>query len=701
MSSENALQKQKQDSQEGLANAPLKKKIGFFSAMMVVVGSSVGAGIFFKAGSVMSNSQNSIVFAMFCWIFAAFAVVAMGLALIEIASARNDNLSMIGWCQTFNGRLIYKACKNFMFYVYLPLTFFFMPLYVILSIQDGVAAIYIQTGRVYNGLGTNADWAIMMAIVIGMSVYFIVVCGMSSRIGNIQNWIITAFKFIPLVFAAILGFVVVGMQHAVATEGYQAGFNPTPANDPSSTYSFTNMTPGFGMFISAGAIFFAYDGFYVAAGVQSEMKEPKKTPLAILFGLIVVTVIYLIIAISMSLGAVNGGPQGYANFLVSKKVAPIYATFQILIGIGVLGIINGFALWSTRFVEDLVKANELPFSTRMVGKIKEKFATVGIIYNLAISLPVIIVFCIIGGIAYIDHYNGATFCSEQSLQQYMTAEKIQQVFGNGFIDGGNIIYNYGSGVGKLYTFADLMATWTSVAAFTFILCSIVGALRNRKTGLVKVQKSKIFVPMAICAIITMSLPIFFTFFQPIADMFFLFRIPELGAGQANHDELISRIMTVVVLFIFIGLMFIPMFIEDLYMIKKFGSVEAGEKAKAEAIAKAKGISLREEIFEELTVAKRVTLNKWEQKALGQSELTRKEKAQIWEEEYDESMEEAPTVRFMDNNNPAIPTDGREFSVHDSKEVLPSYTEEGEHKHHLHAVFRPKKVLDEDREDWKL
>ena len=51
---------------DGLANAPLKKKIGFFSAMMVVVGSSVGAGIFFKAGNVLGNSQNSIIFAIFC-----------------------------------------------------------------------------------------------------------------------------------------------------------------------------------------------------------------------------------------------------------------------------------------------------------------------------------------------------------------------------------------------------------------------------------------------------------------------------------------------------------------------------------------------------------------------------------------------------------------------------------------------------------
>lgn len=63
---ENVLAKQKVDAEAGLANAPLKKKIGFFSAMMVAIGSCVGSGIFFKAGTVLDNAQGSIVFAMFC-----------------------------------------------------------------------------------------------------------------------------------------------------------------------------------------------------------------------------------------------------------------------------------------------------------------------------------------------------------------------------------------------------------------------------------------------------------------------------------------------------------------------------------------------------------------------------------------------------------------------------------------------------------
>ena len=63
-----------------------KRNINFFSAILVVMGSSIGAGIFFKSKSVLDNSQNSLILAIFCWIIAAFSVIAMALALIEISN---------------------------------------------------------------------------------------------------------------------------------------------------------------------------------------------------------------------------------------------------------------------------------------------------------------------------------------------------------------------------------------------------------------------------------------------------------------------------------------------------------------------------------------------------------------------------------------------------------------------------------------
>lgn len=570
------------------ANAPTSKKIGFFSAMMIVIGSSVGAGIFFKAGSVLENSQNSIIFAVFCWLLAAFAVIAMALALVEIASGRNDNLSMIGWCQTFNKRFTYKACKNFMVYVYLPLTYFFMPLYVVSSIQDGVRSLSDN----YNGLGTKADWSIMMLIALGISVYFIVANGLSSKLGNIHNWIITSVKFLPLIFAAILGFVILGINGKISGDHYQGPFNPTGSPGNSNDFlSFANLSPGFGMFMAMGAIFFAFDGFYVTAGIQTEMKEPKKTPWAILAGMIVVTVIYLIIAISMSLGSSDGGPSGFKDFLDKHNLIKLYATFQILIGIGVLGVINGFALWSVRFIEDLIKANEVPFSTKFVNKINNEKATVGIAYNLTLSIPVIILFCIIGGLGYVN-------------SGYVLDDKS----------------SYGTGVGNLYSFADLMATWTSVIAFTFIMFAIVGGLKNRKTNEVKVEKNKLFKPMGIVAVILMALPIFFTFFGPIADFFMLFWIPST-TNDYTTDVLVPRVMLVVVLIIFFGLMVVPTFIEDFILAKKYGSVEKGELEKIKLMAIAKNVDFKNELIEVLNNQKRNKLNVEEQKILGVTQLS--------------------------------------------------------------------------------
>lgn len=571
--------------EESFANAPTSKKIGFFSAMLVVIGSSVGAGIFFKAGAVLNNSQNSIVFAMFSWILAGFAVISMALALIEIASARNDNLSLIGWCQTFNSRFVYKACKNFMVYIYLPLTYFFMPLYVVLSIQDGVNALLPADAP--KGFGTNADWAILMIIALLISVYFIVVNGISAKAGNIHNWIITAFKFLPLVFAAIIGFVILGVNGKVAGPDYKPDFNPTPPSDEAGLFSLSYLTPGFGLFIAMGAIFFAFDGFYVTAGIQTEMKEPKKTPLAILMGMIVVTVIYLIIAISMSLGSTNGGPSGIEGFLKERNLEWLYATFQILIGIGVLGIINGFALWSTRFIEDLIKANEVPYSTKYVNKINDKKAWVGIAYNLVLAIPTVVVFCIIGGLAYVNAYGDA----------------------------------YGTGSGNLYTFADLMATWTSVLAFTFILFAIVGAIKNRKTNKVDVVKSKYFLAMGWSSVLTMILPIFFTFFEPIANMFMLFHIDPTKYGDAyTSDVLVPRIMSVVALLIFISLMIVPMFIEDYQLKKKYGSIEKGEIHKIELMANATGKTLKDALLEQIKNEKRKILNVEEQAILGMEKI---------------------------------------------------------------------------------
>ncbi|MEF9984949.1 MAG: APC family permease, partial [Malacoplasma sp.] len=399
MNSEIQVKSSKKTKEEkSLAAAPTSKKIGFFSAMLIVMGSSIGAGIFFKSKAVIDGAHGNLILAIAAWLISAFAVIAMALALIEIASARNDNLSLIGWCKTFNSRIIYKASRNFMFYIYLPLTYFFMPLYVIMSLQDGISALAPSGSSAF---GTDADWVIWTIISLLISTYFIVMSGMSSRVGNIQNLIITAIKFVPLVVAACIGFVYVGIEGVKAGTIITDGFIKP---DATALPSFSSLSPGLGMFIAIAGIFFAYDGFYVTAGIQTEMKEPKKTPWAILAGLAAVTIIYLVIAISMSLNG-NGSFFGFGEWLDGKGLSWLFGLVNILIAIGVLGIINGFAMWAPRFIEDLIRERELPFSEKYINKLSDgKKPMVGIAYSAVLTYPIVILFTIIGALAYIDNY---------------------------------------------------------------------------------------------------------------------------------------------------------------------------------------------------------------------------------------------------------------------------------------------------------
>ena len=532
----------KKEKKEGISQASKSKKISFFSAILVVMGSSIGAGIFFKSKSVLDNSQNSLILAIFCWIIAAFSVIAMALALIEISSARNDNLSLIGWTKVFNSRTTFKASKNFMFYIYLPLTYFFMPLYVIMSLQDGIGALVNANMSPYN-FGTPVDWLIWTIISIAISVYFIYVSGISSKVGNIQNKIVTYIKFLPLAFVAIMGFVLVGMN---AGGEFSIGVQK-PTADLAAGGSLSSFAPGLGMFLAISAIFFAYDGFYVAAGIQSEMQEPKKTPMAILLGLVVTTIIYLIIAISMS---INGG--SFSNMLIymidvmQDTGRILFGIINIMIAIGVLGIINGYAMWTSRFTEDLIKEGELPLSIKYKDKLNEHKPKIGTLYFYVIGTFFYFIFVLIGALGYIDNYGAS----------------------------------YGVGMGRLFTFADLMSTWTALFAFGFITAAICGGIRNRKTKKVKTDQKSYFIPMAICAVIIVSIALIVTIIIPILDLLLIAQVDQsaVKANGGNYSEIIiSRISVFVCLLLYIFFSYGLIFFENKYHIKKFGSIEKYEE----------------------------------------------------------------------------------------------------------------------------
>ncbi|MBU4691533.1 APC family permease [Mycoplasma sp. ES3225-GEN-MYC] len=534
-----------------------KKKISFFGSMMIVMGSSIGAGIFFKSEEVLQNSRGSLILAIVCWIIASFAVISMALALTEIAGIKNDNLSIIGWNRIFNSRWVHKASKNFMVYLTLPLTFFYMPVYVIMAIQDGAGALANKHALTF---GTNYDWLIWLSITTLMGLYFLLLPVLNSKIGSAHNIVVLCIKFLPLVFITIIGFTLAftgkGGVNEISLGIKQHEFNIKTG----STFIQYGGLGGFiGVFLSVGAIFFAYDGFYIAAGMQSEMKRPEKTSLALSLGLIIVTIIYVAIAISMS---INGGSftnmRGYIENLMGLNPGRIFfGLINIAIAIGVMGIINGFAMWMPRFIESLLAEGELPFWKKSIGKLNPNKPVFGIIYSLIIGLGSNIVFTIIGALLYLPVNESYLIYSSDPFKA----------------------------MSRLYAFTDLIANWITVFTFVFIAFAILGAIKNKKTNKVKIKhKQRFFNFFAYVTVIFVGLAMLAQTIVPIADFLMVFGFDEISYSLAKnitiaeaHNYYISlivgRTMLVIMLLIFNALIFLTTVIEDKIHIKKFGTLD--------------------------------------------------------------------------------------------------------------------------------
>ncbi|WP_051630141.1 amino acid permease [Mycoplasma simbae] len=444
-----------------------------------------------------------------------------------------------------------------MVYLTLPLTIFYMPIYTIMVLQDGIGALNNQEALTF---GTNHDWLIWLVITTLMGIYFLTLPSLYSKVGNAHNIIVLTIKFIPLIFITIIGFVL-----AFTGKGGTNEINVTSlASDQNiktgGDFIHYGGLGGFiGIFMSIGSIFFAYDGFYIAAGMQKDMKKPEKTSLALSLGLVIITIIYVLIAIAMS---INGGSfskmRDYIESLMGAKPGRIiFGLINIAIAIGVLGVLNDFSMWMPRYIETLLAEGQLPFWRLSIGKLNENRPVVGVIYSLVIGVGANIIFTIVGSLLYLPT-NEAYFIYSNDAFRSMA---------------------------RLYAFTDLIANWITVFTFVFIALAILGAIKNRKSGKIEIKrKVKFFKFFAYITVIFVSLAMIAQVLVPILDLIVTFYFDKelymqtynATIEQANEfyvSLIVGRSMLVVMLIVFHLVVFLPSPIEDKIHIRKYGSLE--------------------------------------------------------------------------------------------------------------------------------
>jgi APA family basic amino acid/polyamine antiporter len=258
---------------------PLGRSIGLFQLTMLGVGSTVGTGIFVVMSEAVPKAGPSVILS---FIIAGITAALTALCYAELASTMPESGSAYSYAYATLGEL---------------------PAYAVawcLLLEYGVssAAVAVGWGQYLNKLleGT-IGWSIPDAYskaaeaggVFNLpAVILVAMCGILLLRGARESTTVNAIM-------VIIKLAVLCMFIAIALYGFQS----------SNLQPFMPLGVA-GVGAAAGTIFFSYIGIDAVTTAGDEVKNPRRTmPLAIVISLLIVTAIYVLVAVA----AVGAQPQ--------------------------------------------------------------------------------------------------------------------------------------------------------------------------------------------------------------------------------------------------------------------------------------------------------------------------------------------------------------------------------------------------------
>lgn len=326
-----------------MSEPKLKREIGLFTALSTVMGTVIGAGVFFKVASVVEVTGSASM-TLAAWILGGLLTICAGLTVAELAAAIPRTGGAIKYIEYTYGKLPGFLMGWALILIYYP---------------ANIAALsIIFSTQVLNLFSLPLIWHLPIAIACGLSITLINFLG--ARVGGALQSITLIFKLIPIFIIAIFGLF--SKAHvAVSLVPITAG-------------PHLNFWTAF----SSGllATMFAYDGWISIGNVAGEMKHPEKDlPRAIVLGLVFITVIYATInfvflkSMPVSQIAGNLNTASESAEMIFGPMGGKLVTIGILVS--VYGAINGYTLTGMRVPLAMATEDSLPFS-KQLRKISRK-----------------------------------------------------------------------------------------------------------------------------------------------------------------------------------------------------------------------------------------------------------------------------------------------------------------------------------------
>lgn len=327
----------------GKNKTELKRTMGFFTALSTVMGTVIGAGVFFKAASV-AEVTGSVSLHMFSWFLGGLISVCAGLTGAELAAAIPETGGMIKYIEKTYGKTAAFLLGWAQVVIYFP---------------ANVAALSIIFGTQFVNL-FDLTRSLIVPVAILAAITIMLINFLGSKVGGAFQSITLVCKLIPLFVIVIFGLFRSG--------GVDFQLFPIEAGKDLSLFAAL----GAGLL----ATMFAYDGWIHVGNIAGELKKPAKDlPKAISMGIIGIMIVYLLVNAVFLKTASIAGITGNNN-AASEVATMIFGGFGgKLVTIGILisvyGTINGYTLTGMRLPYVMAQENRLPFS-KYLGKLTDR-----------------------------------------------------------------------------------------------------------------------------------------------------------------------------------------------------------------------------------------------------------------------------------------------------------------------------------------
>jgi len=236
-----------------------KKAFGLWSAVLLGIGSMVGAGIFIVIGQAGSIAGNLV---WISFIFGGLAALLSGYSLAKLAIAYPSRGGMVEYLVQGYGEGVFSGSAGVLFY--------FSQLIAIAAVAKSFGAYAVTL------MPLDSIWKDIFALGVVLLFILINLIG-AALVAKLEN-IIVLIKLSVLIFFSVVALFYI---------------------DP-KLLSVADMPPVKDMFFAVGLTFFAYQGFSVITNTIEDMENPKVNMMrSMLFAIGLVGLLYVITSVAV------------------------------------------------------------------------------------------------------------------------------------------------------------------------------------------------------------------------------------------------------------------------------------------------------------------------------------------------------------------------------------------------------------------